>query len=972
MKIFNPKFYLSVGLVSLLISVLLLASFVGLLPERKKAIQENRAILSESVASSSSLFLQKNDFASIRANLEFVVQRTPDLLNATLTRFSDDSTVAFGDQSVEASSEPTDRLRVPLLRGDREWGSVTLQYKKLEGEGWKEWMQRSTLAQVGFIIVLSFIGFYFYLGKMLKQLNPSAAVPARVRSALDTIAESLIVVNKKEEIVLANTAFADLVKKEPEALIGEPANSFNWDLSSEDADGSFPWTLTLSTGEAVRGGMIWMHDVEGVRRKFLVNCSPVTGGNGKTGGVLISLDDVTLLEQKEVELLRSKEEAEYANKSKSEFLSNMSHEIRTPMTAILGFTEVLKRGYSQDAQSSQKHLETIGRSGKHLLELINDILDLSKVESGALSVESISCQPHLIVHDVIQVLKVKAEEKGIFLCHDIPEVLPEFIKSDPSRLRQIITNLTGNAIKFTESGGVSIVLRLVSDADKEQLAIDVTDSGIGMTPEQQATIFEAFVQADSTITRRFGGTGLGLSISRSLSQALGGDIIVTSTPGKGSTFSAVIDTGDLSGINMLNAEAVKHSTDQLESIEKANWVFDNKSVLVVDDAQENRDLLELLLADMNIDVMLAENGKVAVEKLEGGSFDAVLMDIQMPVMDGYQAAGLMRASGETLPIVALTANAMKGFEEKILECGFSHYMTKPIDIDKLAALLADLLDGRNLGQTRAKPAAVSAVPETAENEAVIPAGSEMEAAAKDTRIYNSLVKVNAKYKSIAERFVGRLDEKLLLMRDAEKAGDLNSMAELAHWLKGSGGSVGYGIFTEPAAKLELAAKSGDASQVPVLLAELESYVPRLTPEPEPGSGSAQSETNFSKTNESAEITLLTSSEADRKVTSTLLDKGPQFREIVVRFVPKLKENIEALERAVVDKDYEALESLAHWLKGSGGNVGFHVFTEPSRELENAAKSRNDDDIISSLRAIKDFADRIYLPGNDDQPLKEIA
>ncbi|MBX2880153.1 MAG: Hpt domain-containing protein [Granulosicoccus sp.] len=965
MKVFNPKFYLSVGLISLLISVLLLASFVGLLPERKNDIQANRSILAESVASSSSLFLQKSDFASIRANLEFVVERTPDLLHASLTRYSDGSKVGFGDQSVESSSEPTDRLRVPILRGDREWGSVTLQYKKLRGENWKERLQRSTLAQVGFIVILSFIGFYLYLGKMLKQLNPSTAVPARVRSALDTIAESLIVVNRKEEIVLANTAFAELVQRDPEKLLGEPAKSFDWIISTDTDEQVYPWTQTLVSGEPVRGDMIWMNDTEGVRRKFIVNCSPITGGNGKTGGVLISLDDVTLLEQKEVELLRSKEEAENANRTKSEFLSNMSHEIRTPMTAILGFTEVLKRGYSKDQSSSQKHLDTIDRSGKHLLELINDILDLSKVESGALSVESISCQPHLIVHDVIQVLKVKAEEKNIYLRHDVPEDLPEFIKSDPSRLRQIITNLTGNAIKFTESGGVSIVLRMIHQEGRDQLAIDVTDTGIGMTPEQQATIFEAFVQADSTITRRFGGTGLGLSISRSLSQALGGDIVVSSVPGKGSTFSAVIDTGDISNVTMLDADAVRQSTAQVDLIEKAHWEFTDKSVLVVDDAQENRDLLELLLNDMNISVDLAENGKLAVEKLGVSNYDAVLMDIQMPVMDGYEAASTMRSAGATLPIVALTANAMKGFEEKILGCGFSHYMTKPIDIDKLTSLLAELLDGQMLSVPVNKPEqklAESALERDVRSEETV------SPQLSDDRIYNSLVAVNDKYKSIADRFTVRLNEKLQQMREALNTDDMKSLAELAHWLKGSGGSVGYTVFTEPASQLESAAKNGEREPLPGLLDELEGYLPRLTTDLEPPS----TETGVSKSEESTGNPAIPDPAAASAVTSGLLDKGPQFREIVVRFVPKLHENIEALEQAAAVDDYETLASIAHWLKGSGGNVGFHVFTQPAKDLENAAKAHDSEIVRSSLDIIKNAADRIHLPGNDDLPLKEIA
>ncbi|MBX2823266.1 MAG: Hpt domain-containing protein [Gammaproteobacteria bacterium] len=957
MKLFTPKFYLSFGLASLLISVLMLAVFTGILPDRKSEIHVQRAMLAESIASSNSLFLQKNDFASIRSNLEFSVERNPQMLYARVERFSDQSAIAFGDKLAIGRDSDVHEMEVPLYRGTREWGVVKFYFSPLKGQTWREKIQRSTLAQVLFIVLLSLCAFYIYLGKMLKQLNPSAAVPARVRSALETIAESLIVVNRKGEIVLANTAFAELVKQQPEKLIGRAANAFAWELpedssgQDEPVNAEFPWIRTLESGDGIRGDMLWMEDAEGVRRKFIVNCSPVESANGKTGGVLISLDDVTLLEHKEVELLRSKEEAETANRAKSEFLSNMSHEIRTPMTAILGFTEILKRGYTRDEASAQKHLSTIGRSGKHLLELINDILDLSKVESGALSVESIKCEPHLLVHDVIQVLGVKATEKSISLQHDIPEALPEYIFSDPSRLRQIVTNLVGNAIKFTDQGGVTIVLRVVKQNGQQQLAIDVTDTGIGMSEEQVAGIFEAFVQADTTITRRFGGTGLGLSISRKLAQALGGDIQVTSTPGVGSTFTATLDAGAIAGVNYLSPSQVREATDNVEVVSRQHWVFDNKTVLVVDDAQENRDLLELLLSDMNIETVLVENGLLATEAVQQQAFDLVLMDIQMPVMDGFEASTVMRQQGFESPVVALTANAMKGFENELQQTGFSHYMTKPIDIDKLSTLLAELLDGRPAGDVTRESSALSGEDSVAANDETI------DAVGNTQKFHNTLIYQNEKFRPLAERFMARLGDKLKEMQQAVESQDMATVASLAHWLKGSGGSVGFGALTEPAAELENAAKNGEADQVPTLFESLLSICSQLSLEENP----VQKVHGISFDDDITSRAEVEAANADTPLISSLIGKGPQFFALVQRFIPRLRENLSAMEQAVEKLDYDTIAALAHWLKGSGGNVGFHEFTSPASELEIAAKNNNDGEIFHWFTTIKSLAERIEPP-----------
>ena len=375
--------------------------------------------------------------------------------------------------------------------------------------------------------------------------------------------------------------------------------------------------------------------------------------------------------------------AEAANRAKSEFLANMSHEIRTPLNAILGFTDILRRGYGRSNQDPRKHLNTIHSSGKHLLELINDILDLSKVEAGRLEVERIACAPHLVVQEVIQVLFSKAHEKDISLSIEADGPIPASIHSDPSRLRQVVTNLVGNAIKFTENGGVKVVLGLVP-GEQTKLRIDVCDSGIGMSPEQMNRIFDPFSQADSSVTRRFGGTGLGLTISRRFAQALGGEISVQSEQGKGSVFSVTVDTGPLEGVEFLSPEAINSFEEQVVD-QEANWRFESGRVLVVDDGAENRELVSVVLEQTGLTVEGAENGKVGAEMALANQYDLILMDCDMPEMDGYEATHKIREverscnSQNPIKIVALTAHALSDFKQKALDAGMNDHLAKPIN-----------------------------------------------------------------------------------------------------------------------------------------------------------------------------------------------------------------------------------------------------------------------------------------------------
>jgi len=845
----SARFHIVFGLTSLLITGVLMSMFLGFVPDRETIHVQGRVALAEAVASTSSVLIRRGDNAGVNQALEMVVEQNLDIESIILHRDLYGTNVVYGkavdahvlselnqssnaDQSVGSDDTSVGHIAISLWRGDRVWGRLHFRFRSSSAVGFMENARRSPFGLMTLLVLFCFPVYYLYLGKMLKELNPSAAVPGRVRTALDTIAESLLVIDIRGNIVLANSAFAELVGQDAELLLGTSADTLAW-VQDDEANPVYPWEAALDTGESTRHDKIGFYDAEGNKCKFIVNCSPVMGNQSKPGGVLISMDDVTQLEEQELQLRESMEAAEAANHAKSAFLSNMSHEIRTPMTAILGFTEVMRRGIDQSEEQRDKHLQTIANSGQHLLELINDVLDLSKVESGALEVEQIACQPAMIVNDVRQVLNIKAKEKNIGLELNVATALPTSILSDPSRLRQIVTNLVGNAIKFTEEGRVLVTLECWPDRTKPVLIIKVTDSGIGMTPSQQASIFDAFTQADETITRRFGGTGLGLSISRNLITALGGEITVDSEPGKGSTFTITLPTGSLAGVDMLAPDAVLESLAALDVDNSQSWSFPDRRVLVVDDGEENRELLSLILEDLGIDVELAVNGQEAVDRVAEQSFDAVLMDIQMPVMDGYKAVAHMRERGIEWPIIALTANAMKGYEERILEAGYSHYMTKPVDIDKLANLLAELLGGERVvvpieqAQVFDLHKKTAEVPVNASSVTSEASRLSESATSVDKPVVSSLSLANPRIYSIVERFIPRLQEQVATIAEAVSASDFEQVAQLAHWLKGSSSNVGYDGFVDMALKLEASALQEDEGEVKVQLVAVQHYAEKV-------------------------------------------------------------------------------------------------------------------------------------------------
>ena len=561
------------------------------------------------------------------------------------------------------------------------------------------------------------------------------------------------------------------------ALQGEPQN--------------YERTLVKPSGAT---GYTWAHyipnTVDGTVRGFFVLVSDVT-----------ELKQTQFkLEQLNLVLTERTRQAEAANRAKSEFLANMSHEIRTPMNAITGMSYLaLKTGLDS---RQRDYLTKIHSSAESLLGIINDVLDFSKIEAGKLELESVDFNLSEVFDRVGDQISLKAEEKRVEVMFAVSPEIPQVLVGDPLRLGQVLNNLTGNAVKFTEHGSVVVSVAPASPSapDTTALTFKVTDTGIGMDAGQIARIFSPFTQADSSITRKYGGTGLGLTIVKRLAELMGGSLQVESEPGVGSCFSFTVTLG---------VSAQSHMPASSPPVD-----FNGMRALVVDDNSINQQLLSELLAQVGMTVELAGNGREAVSLVAAAApFDAILMDLQMPVMDGYEATRLIRQmhpAGE-LPIIAITAHAMTEERERCLAAGMNGHLSKPIDPDQLYKTLVQLVrPGTGKG-------AAIAAPRTP-GDAAFPA--ELPGIALDT----ALARVRGNGQLLRKVIVDFRIQNLATvadLREAVAAGDRGLTLSLAHALKGVAGNIGAEALAATAAKLEDADREGRESAFPELLETME-------------------------------------------------------------------------------------------------------------------------------------------------------
>ncbi len=528
---------------------------------------------------------------------------------------------------------------------------------------------------------------------------------------------------------------------------------------------------------------------DGTYRWMLWNATPFA----QQQVIYAAARDITERKHDEVNIRRLKEEAESANRAKSEFLARMSHEIRTPLNVVIGMGDVLERTALNTEQ--RQYVRVFQKAGTNLLTLINDLLDLSKVESGRMSLEEIDFDLAGVTDGVVEIMSMRSQQKGIELRSEIAPDVPSKMRGDPDRLRQVLINLVGNALKFTAKGRVQ--MRVESDpcdSSPGALRFSVADSGIGIPPEKLSLIFEAFTQADASTTRHYGGTGLGLAISKRLVELMKGRIWAESKPGSGATFYFTAKFGGVGGARHSRFE----STEEPAPAPVAT-ALSGLRILVADDSEENRFLVGEYLKDLGCHLEFAENGQIAVEKVCSGAYGLVLMDLQMPVMDGYAATRRIRGWEEEqhrplTPIIALTASALEGELQRALDAGCTAYVRKPVR-------LVTLVDA--VGKYAMRAGAAGAVSE---------------------RI---LVRADARLRAVIPEYLEsrRTDVRTILA--ALERSDHETIRELGHKMHGSGSGYGFTRITEIGADIETAAREHKPDQIRARVKELSSYLDQV-------------------------------------------------------------------------------------------------------------------------------------------------
>jgi len=490
--------------------------------------------------------------------------------------------------------------------------------------------------------------------------------------------------------------------------------------------------------------------------------------------------------------LAKADEARIANRMKSEFLANMSHEIRTPLTSIIGYSQIaLNTDQSREERIDGQR--AVLRNGKHLLRIINEILDLSKIEAGKFDLEMLPVSTFALMQDVCDIAMLKAKDKGLQCGVNFVYPLPETFKTDPVRLKQILLNLMINAVKFTDEGHVYV--KVWCDRYANKMIFEVEDTGIGIDAGNQEKIFAAFTQAEVSTSRKYGGTGLGLTLSRQLCVLLGGGLTVRSKPGQGSTFTASVDTDSLEHIDFVyDGNEVKSRSEDTDMVIPSL----EGNVLLVDDVPDNQKLMLYLISKTGAWVDVAENGLQALEMMRTKQYDLVLMDMQMPVMDGLQATRALRKDGDMTPVVALTANAYKSDRADCSEAGCDDFLSKPVDMDELGRVLKVYLktaDHNKKGEEGHTVSEFNADPELMQ---------------------------------IVDNFVRYLPQHLANINGLYSTRHWEELGYTLHSLKGSSGSMGFPVLAEHIAGMETCLKVGEYYQLDKQIREFERLVSKIS------------------------------------------------------------------------------------------------------------------------------------------------
>ena len=627
---------------------------------------------------------------------------------------------------------------------------------------------------------------------------------------------------------------------------------------------------------------------------------------------------------------KEKQDAYAATQAKTDFLANMSHEIRTPLTAIIGFAESI-RDDEITQESHDSFIATIIRSGQHLLHVINEILDLSKIEANKLDVESIPVDLFSLVYEVQSVFEMKARSQGLafFIHYEFP--LPRTFVSDITRLKQVLLNLCSNALKFTDTGCINI--EVACHKDQEEISFCVVDSGIGMTPEQQTKVFSAFTQADSSTTRTHGGTGLGLSIAKKLAQLMGGDILLESEKGIGSRFTVNVSTGNLNEARWVTNDIDARLTQENNVGDSIIPILEG-NILYAEDNHDNQRLIGMLAKQTGADITIVENGKDALTTALKEEFDLVLMDIQMPVMNGEMATRLLRENGFKKPIVAITANLMDHEIKSYLEAGCNDYLSKPVQRHRFYDVLKQYLSVVSEGKSIRNPAIETTLPcvsgtilladDNPDNINLFSMQLAQTGATVDTATNGE---------EAAEKALVNGYDLILMDIQMPKMNGIEAVQLLR--------SAGY---SRPIYALTA---EDDKVKIDTYLTEgFDGYLPK-----------PMDKVLLHK----AISTHLNKAEKQlpQQTHQNNLLNDPHFAPIVGQFLSGLHDMVNKMEVAKSDNDWAQLQDLAHQLKGSGGSFGYPELSIQAKALETLLKQQAYDKIQQEFAQLRDHAEALY-------------